>query len=177
MNILLCGPAFSGKTTFGQIAAQKLEWTFLDTDRLLEQCYASNKERSLTCREIYRNEGEQIFRIYEKRALASLTGCKNCVIALGGGTLSQLENIRLLKNLGTLLYLKTPVEDLQKRLLASTLPSYLEDEVDPLAAFRKLIQDRAAIFERYADKIVDTKGLEDGEVLLEILNTINKTKH
>lgn len=165
MNIILCGPPFTGKTTLGQQAAQKLGWNFNDTDRLLEKFYADEKKSKLTCREIHRKEGEERFRDYESQAVASLQGCEKHVIALGGGSLNHAHNVKILKKLGTLLYIKTSLEILQKRLLSGPLPSYLENEIDPLMAYRELVEARSFIYEKHADKIIETDTLSQAQII------------
>jgi shikimate kinase len=161
-SIILCGPPYTGKTTLGQQAAAKLRWTFIDTDRLLEKYYGVE----ITCREIYRMEGEEQFRRLESQAIATLKGSHKCVIALGGGTFNLPENARFLKTLGSLYYLKTPFDILLKRLLAAPLPSYLENEIDPVQAFRRLVEARSKVYEMHADKVIDTD-----QFLLKILQT------
>lgn len=167
MNIILCGPPLAGKTTLGQKAAQQLRWQFLDTDRILEKCYAEDRF-PMTYREIYQKEGEEVFRRYESRAIMSLHDCKKCVIALGGGSLNKVENVQMLKTLGSILYLKTSLETLQERLLAGLLPSYLEKEKDPVKAYQELIRERCSIYEKCADRIIVTDSLSQDQIVASI---------
>ena len=164
-NIILCGPPFTGKSTLGKLAAVKLGWQFHDTDQLLEKCYADEKTESLTFREIHRKEGNAVFRYYENRAVISLKDSDKCVIALGGGCLIQQENVLFLQKLGILIYIKTPLTILKKRLLENALPSYLEKEKEPVKAFESLVNARIAIYEKHAHKIIDTTSLNQDEVL------------
>lgn len=171
MNIILCGPPFCGKSKLGQEAAQKLGWVFKDTDLLLEEFYQQEKNVSLTYREIYRIEGNEIFRHYENRAVTSLEGCRHNLIALGGGSLGHSENIKILKRLGRILYLKTSLDILKERLMSSPLPSYLENEPDPWIAYQTHIKSRCGIYEQCADKIIETAVLSESQIISAIIET------
>ena len=169
MNIILCGPPYTGKSTLGLQVAQKLGWHFKDTDRLIEQYYAEDKNVKLTCREIHRKEGEEMFRHYENQVVASLLGSEKCVIALGGGCLNQVDNLQIVKKLGLLLYIKTSFDTLQKRLLSGPLPSYLESEKDPLKAYQKLVKTRSLMYEEHADEIIETDHLSPSQIIESII--------
>lgn len=163
--MILCGPPFTGKTTLGKLAAQQLGWPFRDTDDLLEKCYFEKTEKKLSFREIYRLEGEEIFRLYEKQVVASLSHCQKGVIALGGGCLNNEENVHMLKAIGLIIYIKTPWTILKQRLLSNSLPSYLDDKKDPLKAYQQLVHERSQIYERCADKIIDTTAFTQPQLI------------
>lgn len=164
MNIILCGPPFTGKTTLGRLVAEQLQCEFKDTDHLLEKCYAKEKNIQMSCREIYRQEGEEIFRHYESRAVASLQDSQRCVIALGGGCLNK-TNSPLIKKLGSLLYIKTSLDILQKRLHSMALPAYLEKEKNPQEAYKKIVEARSIFYEKYADRIIDADSLSQFQII------------
>lgn len=46
MNIVLFGIKGSGKTTFGKQLATKIGRAFIDTDRLIEEVYQVNRQKS-----------------------------------------------------------------------------------------------------------------------------------
>lgn len=165
MNLILCGPPLTGKTTLGQLTAQKLQWSFKDTDHLIEEFYATENHLKLSCREIHRKEGEERFRFYESKVVETLVCSQNCVIALGGGCLNQASNVKILKNLGLILYIKTSLVTLQKRLMSAPLPSYLEKEKDPLKAYERLINRRSSIYEACANKMIETDLLTETQII------------
>lgn len=173
MNIILCGPSFTGKTSLGKDAAQKLGWNFMDTDDLLEKCFEEEKNIQLPCREIYKKFGEDTFRQYESKAVNALQGSEKCVIALGGGCLTNSAHVSILKELGLLIYIKTALDVLQVRMQAGTLPSYLANHPDPLRAYQMLVSERSTFYEQYADKIIDTNTLDR----LQIISLICENHH
>ena len=81
---------------------------FIDTDELV----------STNCRALYLHSREA-FRDIEKEVIAALVDFQNCVIATGGGTILDRDNVAILKKLGKIYYLRVPKEELKKRMLYS----------------------------------------------------------
>ena len=100
MNIILTGLRGSGKSKIGKILSGKLEWEFLDLDKEIE------KAEGMTIPEIYKEHGWEYFREKEKATVARLGNIENTVISLGGGTIVDPENQKILKELGTIVYLE-----------------------------------------------------------------------
>jgi shikimate kinase len=169
MNIILCGLPFSGKSTYGALAAIHLKVPLLDTDKLIEQVYKQKTDKELTFRQIHKEEGEETFRHIEEEAILYLA--KSCpihlchVISLGGGALLSEKNIELLTEMGTIIYLKTPVEVLLQRLKKQdSLPSYLSNE-DYENDFRILSEKRGPHYETASHVIIDTQYLHEKEIV------------
>lgn len=108
--IFLYGPPGSGKSTVGQALANALAIPFWDLDDEIEN------HAGMPVAEIFAIEGEQGFRAREKRMLELLIGKVNGVVALGGGTLLEADNQRLVAQAGPLLCLNAPVDQLIERL-------------------------------------------------------------
>ncbi len=100
----------SGKTTIGKILAEKLNYTFVDLDSLIE------KDQKMTISAIFSEKGEAHFRDVESRILKSLAQNKKLVIASGGGTPCFFDNMTIIKSLGTSFYLDIPAHALAKRI-------------------------------------------------------------
>lgn len=88
-----------------------------------------------------------------------LDTAENSVISAGGGLPVKHINRGLLKELGTVVYLRTPKEELVKRLLNDTSRPLLkggniEQKIDTLMSLRK------DIYEETADIIIDTTDRE-----------------
>ena len=139
MNLILFGFKGSGKTTLGQLIAQKVGCSFVDTDDLLENEY------SLTPRELYNMLGEREFRKREKKVIQSLKELGNTVIAVGGGTVLDPENRELLQKIGKLIYLKASFETICSRL-QNQVPSFIDSE-DPIRSLRREFVRRTPIYE------------------------------
>jgi len=100
----------SGKSTTGRKIASALRWSFIDTDRLIEE------QNDLSVAELFTVHGEQYFREAETRALITASERSRTVVACGGGTPCSDKNIGIMKETGVILYLKLPVDILVSRL-------------------------------------------------------------
>src|SRR5690554_3799186 len=90
-SIILIGSMGTGKTTIGRISAQRLEWTFIDLDEELTRL------GKLSITELFKQEGEEYFRLLESQVLAKFVSCHDQVIATGGGVILKSENRQLLQ--------------------------------------------------------------------------------
>ena len=118
MNTLfIIGYMGSGKTTVGNLLAQRLGWRFIDTDAVIEQRLHD------TCRHIIEQQGIEYFRHLERELLYDLSGknIDNMVIATGGGMPCNDDSIKLVKQTGRVIYLKWSAEHLATRLLLTNL--------------------------------------------------------
>ncbi|MBI4612716.1 MAG: type I 3-dehydroquinate dehydratase [Planctomycetes bacterium] len=124
-HVVLFGFRGSGKSTVGALLASWLGRPFLDTDRRIEE------EAGRSTAEIFALEGEGGFREREALAVREAAGSRpSAVIALGGGAVLYPENVRVLRERGTLIWLDTPLDVLRGRLAAdpataSTRPALL----------------------------------------------------
>ena len=101
----------SGKSTLGKKLATALQFQFIDTDEYIES--KANK----TIPQIFESEGEIKFRTLETEALQEICDLpNNKVIALGGGSLLQSDNLNSVKSNGLLVYLQLPEAALFQRL-------------------------------------------------------------
>jgi shikimate kinase len=145
MNLVLIGFPRAGKTTLAAKLASKLEVPFIDSDDL---CMA--RHSPMTCSEIFKFFGEAYFRKLETKAIKELERYDGTVIATGGGTLLNPQNLNRLKSRSLFIYLDTKKAVLKKRLLSPPLPSYISLE-NPEASFEKLYQNRLPIYQQIAD--------------------------
>ena len=82
-RIVLTGFMGSGKTTVGPLLAQRLGWTFIDLDDVIET------EASATIAELFARHGEPAFRTREHETIARLAAGDALVLALGGGAIEH----------------------------------------------------------------------------------------
>lgn len=111
MNWILEGFMGSGKSAIGRRLAGHRGLPFLDTDSIIEE------KQSMSIADIFSHQGEGAFRQMETAVLWGLTlDDTEAVISLGGGTPMYDRNIRPIKELGKVIYLKASSELLIKRL-------------------------------------------------------------
>jgi shikimate kinase len=100
----------SGKSTLGKKLAKKMQYSFVDLDKFIENKFSSKIP------DIFNSEGEDAFRIKERKALEEVVRLDEVVISLGGGTPCFFDNIRLIQENGISVYLKMPAAALLNRL-------------------------------------------------------------
>lgn len=110
-QIYLTGFMGSGKSTVGPLVGARLGRRFLDLDDLI----AERAGRAIPA--IFEAEGEAGFRRREADALRAVSREDGrAVVATGGGTLVQEENLERARASGTVVYLHAPAAVLTERL-------------------------------------------------------------
>jgi shikimate kinase len=101
----------SGKTLVGAVVAERTKSPFHDLDSMVEQ------EAGMTIPEIFATEGEPAFRSLETRVLPGALEPRS-VVALGGGSLIDDGNWRLVDREACTVYLEVPFETMWQRIQA-----------------------------------------------------------
>ena len=167
-NIVLIGFMGSGKTTVGIRLSYIMKQAIEDTDKMIEK-----RERK-TISAIFAEEGEAAFREKETALLKELTGTfHHKILSVGGGTPLREENRKLLKQIGTVVYLRIRPETVYERLKEDDTRPLLRCE-DPLERITGLLNQRKDIYEAAADIVVDVDGLDLEEVVSGILTEYRK---
>lgn len=149
VNIILVGLMGSGKTSVGKVLARLLGKDFVDSDQEIERA------TGVRIPVIFEIEGEAGFRAREHRMLAGLVARENILLATGGGAVLSAENRDLLKNRGTVVYLRAPVRALLKRTQRDRNRPLLQVP-DPVAKMSELYEQRDPLYRELAHVIVDT---------------------
>lgn len=102
-NIILIGMPGCGKTMIGRALAADTGRRFLDADEELEKRLGCNIPR------YFSEHAESEFRQEETKLLAELGKQSGCVIATGGGCVTVPQNRALLRQNGTVIWLKRPL--------------------------------------------------------------------
>jgi len=150
-NIFLVGFMGTGKTSVGKALARKKRWRFVDLDDRIE---ASEKRKIA---DIFARDGEPYFRQLEKQALREAVLESSCVIACGGGIVTDPENIEIMKKAGILVCLTASAEVIIERTRRFAHRPLL-NVPDPKAKIESLLKIRAAAY-ALADVSIDTSGV------------------
>ncbi len=100
----------SGKTTLGKLAAKALNIKFLDADTFITDLC------KMRIPKIFEIVGEPGFREIERMALEKIIALDNIILATGGGMPCFFDNIQIMNELGTTIYLNPPESELFNRL-------------------------------------------------------------
>ena len=108
-NIFLVGMMGAGKTTVGRALAHRLKREFVDTDRVLVE------RTGVAVATVFEIEGEEGFRRRECALLREVCESDGRVVATGGGIVLAEENRRVMRESGTVVYLRVRLESLWER--------------------------------------------------------------
>lgn len=148
-NIILIGMPATGKSTVGVVLAKLMGYDFIDTDILI----SNSQKKPLS--QIIADVGYDAFIAIEGGVGAGLY-CEKTVIATGGSMVFSESAMANLRALGTLVWLDTPVEELECRVTGS-----LEDRgvaTPSKMGFREIYEQRRPLYEKYADVRLSCKG-------------------
>ena len=159
-NIILIGMPAAGKSTVGVLLAKSFLKDFVDTDLIIQSRYGC------TLSNIIEKEGTDAFLKIENDVIAGCT-FSNCVVATGGSAVYGNEAMEKLSQNGTVVYLKLPVSELQKRLSNIRTRGVAMKKGETIA---ELYEQRKPLYEKYADITVDCFGLTAEECVEKIIS-------
>ena len=113
-NVILIGMPGAGKSTVGVVLAKRLGYTFLDSDLVIQQKYGK------LLHELIREHGVEGFWKIENDVNAGLT-CDRTVIATGGSAIYGAEAMEHLRSIGTVVYLRLTLPQIEMPRPKSTL--------------------------------------------------------
>lgn len=166
-HIILIGFMGSGKSTYGRLIANKLGYSFVDTDNYIE------KKEGRSISDIFTDDGEEYFRSLETEVLRELMQAKEPqVLSLGGGTPLRECNRELMKD-GYTIFLNITADDAYERLKDDSERPLLQ-VADPKAKIAELLSFRNPIYEAVADYVLveENKTMED--VFYELSEIVRK---
>ena len=117
MRIYLVGFMGSGKSYLGKLWAAANNLSFYDLDELIKQKENKIGNNNFQITDIFENKGEQYFRAIESQTLKETTQLNNAIIACGGGTACFNNNMTLMNENGTTVFLQATTDMLYKNLL------------------------------------------------------------
>ena len=149
-KIALIGMMGTGKSTIGKKLADKLGYNFIDTDKLIED----NEGQSIS--NIFKNKGEDHFRVLETEALKKALEQDSIVIATGGGIVMRDENISMLKERCWNILLHESPDDLAAKLSDRNRPLLIGK--DKRKTLIELFQERKDRYYSTSDVVVSTEN-------------------
>ncbi|HET6355019.1 shikimate kinase [Streptomyces sp.] len=161
--IVLVGPMGSGKSTVGELLAERLGVPYRDTDA--DIVAAQGREIS----DIFVDEGEPYFRELERQAVRAALAEHPGVLALGGGAILDDSTRELLAGL-PVVYLSLDVEEAVRRVGLNQARPLLA--VNPRRQWRELMDARRHLYTEVARVVVATDDRTPEEVAQAVLDAL-----
>jgi shikimate kinase len=152
----------AGKTTIGRHLARSLARRFVDVDQVIEaRC-------GVRIPTIFELEGEPGFRRRESCVIDEYSRMPGVVLATGGGAVLADCNRAMLRERGTVIYLRARADELYQRTRHDRNRPLLQT-ADPLARITELLVLREPLYEEVADVVIDTGRVSVSRLVHRIL--------
>ncbi|MFE6665655.1 3-dehydroquinate synthase [Streptomyces sp. NPDC057697] len=161
--IVLVGPMGVGKSTVGELLADRLGTGYRDTDA--DVVATAGKPIS----EIFYDEGEEHFRALERQAVLTAVAEHTGVLSLGGGAVLD-DTTRALLAGRPVVYLSMDVEEAVRRVGLNTARPLLA--VNPRRQWRELMDARRHLYTEVARVTVATDERTPEEVAQAVLDAL-----
>lgn len=157
-NVILIGMPGAGKSTVGVVLAKKLGYRFLDSDLVIqEKC-------GKLLHQLIEERGEAGFLMLENEINVRIRGDK-MVVATGGSAVYGKEAMAHFREIGRIVYLRLPYEELKERLGDLHERGVVIKEGSTL---KDLYEERILLYEKYADLTIDCGGRDIRSIVEEI---------
>ena len=166
-NLTLTGMMGVGKSTIGKILAKKLNYKFVDVDKLIEN------QEGLSINFIFKSKSENYFRKIENDITLIELKKVNCVIALGGGAFLNSSIRKSAKKLSASFWLDVPIDELIKRLRKNRKRPLLSKK-NTSEEIKKIYFDRKKIYNE-ADYRIKCESLKSEQIARKILSLYEKS--
>lgn len=161
-NIVLIGMPGAGKSTVGVILAKSMLYDFCDTDLIIQ------KSTGKALCEIIKEDGIESF-IKLEDDIISTQAFANSVVATGGSAVYGERAMKHLKENGIVVYLKVSADELSKRINNIHTRGIAMKEGTTIP---QLYNERAPLYEKYADITVECENLSPEACVDLIMNNI-----
>jgi shikimate kinase len=147
-SIALIGMMGTGKSVVGKALEEKTGLPRFDTDEII------SSKLKMPIKEIFSTHGEEHFRDLETETLRSMSPEEPAIIVTGGGVVLRAENIDLLRQLGTVVWLDADQATLRMRIRQLSDRPLLQT-ANPEATLSELLAVREPLYRKAADLRVD----------------------
>ncbi|AEO08871.1 shikimate kinase I [Buchnera aphidicola str. Ak (Acyrthosiphon kondoi)] len=167
-NIFLVGPMGAGKSTIGRQLSQQLNMEFFDSDQEIEKRTGANISW------VFDLEGEDGFRLRERKIIDELTIKQGIVLATGGGSVTFKETRNFLSSRGIVVYLETTIEKQLTRTKRDKTRPLLQSATSNRVVLENLAYERNPLYEEIADIKVQTDDQSAKSVAFNIIRLLEE---
>ncbi|MBW2655435.1 MAG: shikimate kinase [Deltaproteobacteria bacterium] len=162
-NITLIGMPAVGKSTVGNLLAQKIGFSFLDSDDLIQ----SKEQKSLS--QIISEKGLDQFLQIEEAHIVDIA-CSHHVIATGGSVVYSSKAMKHLCNISTIIYLSIDLDTLLTRLCDITSRGVA---ISPEKSIEDLYKERTHLYDTYSDIKINCGSMTAEQVVEKAMKTLS----
>lgn len=160
--VFIIGFMGAGKSTVGGLVAALLGRPFIDLDMEIE------RETGSSVAELFATAGEAGFRAAERAALSAAARQPGVVVACGGGCVTDEGSYAILRESGTVVFLRVSPDEALARVGTDLAGRPLLQGGDPSSA-AALLGSRERLYEAAADITVDTAERSPREIADEVV--------
>ncbi|MBD3310838.1 AAA family ATPase [Candidatus Woesearchaeota archaeon] len=167
MNITLIGMPGVGKSVVGKELAEKLGYTFLDLDELIEE------KTKLKLQEIIDRLGDKRFMEIEEKTILGLGDIDNCIISPGGSMVYSSKAMDFLKKSSIIIFLDLPLKNIREQITDLSTRGIVGLE----KGLEQLFRERVPLYRRYADITISMpEGYDKKDAAEEIIRNVFREK-
>lgn len=160
-NIVLIGMMGSGKSSIGKILSKKLNISFIDIDRKIEEV------ESLSISDIFKKNGENYFRKIEEKISLKYLKSENNIISLGGGGFINLSIRKFCQKTCLSFWLNWKNETIIARIYKSKKrPLVMKLKKEEI---NNLIKERSKVYE-LSDHKINCDKLDKDQIINKIID-------
>ncbi len=169
MVITLIGYRGTGKTSVADPLAGRLGWQWSDADDAIQT------RAGKSIREIFAEDGEDVFRSHEREAMKALLNRNDIVIAAGGGAVLNAQTRREIRLAGPVVWLTASVETIVARIGGDLTTSGQRPNLTASGGrqeVEQLLAVREPLYRECADATVETDWRAPEEIAEEIITKL-----
>lgn len=152
-SISIIGMAGAGKSTVGRALAKMLDWSFVDSDYLIEATYGAVLQQVADALD------KEAFLDLEATIIGQMQ-LKRCVVATGGSVVYRPDSMTHLAKLGPIVHLDVPLSIILERIARNPDRGLA---IAPGQTIEDLFREREALYRRYATFSLQAAGLSPQE--------------
>jgi len=165
-SIALIGFMATGKSVVGKALKEHLgeNYTFIETDLLIVKMAGKSIPK------IFSEDGEALFREYEREACKKATRTRKAIISCGGGVVLNEVNIETLKQRCHMVLLTATPEVIYNRAISEGKENRpIINIEEPFKEIEKLLRYRESYYKSSTEIIIDTTEKSVERIVEEIL--------
>lgn len=161
-NVVFIGMPSVGKSTVGIVVAKLMGYDFIDTDLLIQ------KQEKRLLKDIIADEGRAGFLAIENKLNSNLEA-SHSIISPGGSAIYGKEAMEHFKEIAKIVYLKVSFEEINRRVGDPVKRGVV---LRPGQTLEDLYIERTALFEQYADIVIDEENKNMEETVVAVLEAL-----